>query len=90
MNKQELLNKIREERPHQVINDVLMIQYNEYGFYDVDVDMQSQFFETTILHTHVTLPFPLEKYRMLTDEQKSKYNDKHLLKSKINPILANI
>lgn len=69
MTKEELLIKIREDRPNQVINEVINFNLNDFGFYDVDVDMQVQFFETRILHHKMTIPYPLQSYLNLTPEQ---------------------
>lgn len=44
MNNEEMLGKIRLDRPTQVINEVISFTENAYGFYDVKVDMESMFF----------------------------------------------
>jgi hypothetical protein len=70
MTNEEILIKLREERPSQVIHEVLSFKENEYGFYDVEVDMESQFFETTVLHSRAKLPYPYAKYEKLSEKKK--------------------
>jgi len=70
MSNQEILEKIRIDRPNQVIHEVLSFNKNEFGFYDVEVDMESMFFQTKILHSKITLPYPLSEYEKLSDKQK--------------------
>lgn len=70
MNKEEMLGKIRLDRPTQVINEVISVKENGYGFYDVDVDMESMFFDTKILHTKCTLPYPFSEYEKLTKKEQ--------------------
>jgi hypothetical protein len=59
------LEKIRLDRPIQVINEVHSFKENEFGFYDVEVDMEGMFFNTKILHVRQVLPYPLEAYKKL-------------------------
>jgi hypothetical protein len=63
-----MLEKIREDRPNQVINEVISFKENQHGFYEVEVDMQTMFFDTKILHTRTVLPYPLSKYHELCDK----------------------
>ena len=70
MTNEEMLLKIREDRPKQVINDVLSFNENKYGFYDVQVDMESMFLETKILHTHFKLPYPQSGYEKLSKKEQ--------------------
>jgi hypothetical protein len=41
MTKEELLILIRTDRPEQVINEIKSFSINEFGFYDVIVDMEN-------------------------------------------------
>jgi hypothetical protein len=66
----EILEKIRLDRPEQVINDVVSFKKNEYGFYDVKVYMESMFFDTKILHTKCVLPYPLSEYLKLNEQEQ--------------------
>jgi len=68
-----MLEKIRLDRPTQVINEVISVKENGYGFYDVKVDMESMFFDTKILHTKCTLPYPFSEYEKLSEKVKSKW-----------------
>lgn len=78
MDNNEMLELIRKDRPKQVINEVVSFYKNEYGFYDVIVDMESGFFGVTVKHTKTTLPYPLEEFNKLTVEQRDDYVwDKH-------------
>ncbi len=65
MENEEMLNKIRKDRPNQIIHKVFSFQKNKFGFYDVEVDMETMFLETKILHTRVTIPYPLSEYNKL-------------------------
>lgn len=73
MNKEEILNNIRLERPDQVINKIISIEKNNYGFYNVKVDMEGHFFETTISSIKITLPYPNSEYLKLSKEEKFKW-----------------
>lgn len=66
MTKAELLIKIREDRPGQVIHEVISFEKNKFGHYDVVVDMEGQFFNTTIRHIKQRLPYPLEEFNKLS------------------------
>ena len=66
----EMLSKIRLDRPDQVIHEVISFKKNEYGFYDVIVDMESMFFTTKIKHTKTTLPYPLSGYEKLSEKEQ--------------------
>jgi hypothetical protein len=70
MNNEEMLEKIRQDRPKQVIHEVISFKQNEYGFYDVKVDMETMFFESKIKHTKVTLPYPHSEYEKLTQKEQ--------------------
>jgi hypothetical protein len=70
MTNEEMLIKIREDWPAQVIHEVFSFKENEYGFYDVEVDKESQFFDTTVLHTRVKLPYPYAEYEKLSEKEK--------------------
>jgi hypothetical protein len=70
MNNEEMLEKIRQDRPKQVIHEVISFKQNEYGFYDVKVDMETMFFESKIKHTRVTLPYPFSEYEKLSEKEQ--------------------
>ena len=70
MSNEEMLKKIRLDRPSQVINAVLSFKLNEYGFYDVKVDMESMFFTTKTKHFINILPYPLSEYAKLSKNDK--------------------
>jgi hypothetical protein len=70
MNQEEMLEKIRQDRPTQVINEVISFKENEYGFYDVKVDMETMFFESKILHAKHTLPYPTSEYEKLSEKDQ--------------------
>ena len=59
MTNKEMLEKIRLDRPGQVINKVISFIENNNGTYYVEVDMESVFFDTKVLHTRFTLLYPL-------------------------------
>ena len=73
MGKDVLLENIRLDRPTQVINEVISFRYNEYGFYDVKVDMESMFFDTKILHHYITLPYPFSEYEKLSEIEQMEW-----------------
>jgi hypothetical protein len=70
MNNEEMLNKIRLDRPNQVIHEVISFKENEYGFYNVKVDMESMFFDTKIKHSKATLPYPFSEYEKLSEKDQ--------------------
>lgn len=70
MNNEEMLEKIRLERPNQVINEVISLKKNKHGFYNVKVDMETMFFNTKIKHSKVILPFPYSDYEKLSEKQQ--------------------
>lgn len=63
MTKEELLTKIREDRPGQVINEVLSFEKNKFGWIDVEVDMEIPYDNIIIHHVRMSLPYPIEVYR---------------------------
>lgn len=65
-----MLEKIKLDRPNQVIHEVISFNQNEYGFYNIRVDMESMFFYTKILHSKVTLPFPYAEYEKLSEKEQ--------------------
>jgi|LakMenEpi03Aug12_release.lakeMendotaPanAssembly.Ray.scaffolds.fasta_scaffold255667_3 hypothetical protein len=74
----EMLQKIRKERPNQVIHQVISFKENEYGFYDVKVDMESMFFESKIKHTKCTLPYPFSEYEKLSEKDQFEWRFNNL------------
>jgi len=70
MTNEEMLSKLREERPNQVIHEVVSFKENDYGFYDVNVDMESDFLGTKVLHTQSKLPYPVSGYNKLSDKEQ--------------------
>jgi hypothetical protein len=70
MSNEEILEKIRQDRPTQVIHEVISFKENEYGFYDVKVDMETMFFESKILHAKHTLPYPTSEYEKLSEKDQ--------------------
>lgn len=70
MSNEEMLEKIRLERPKQVIHEVISFSKNEYGFYDVMVDMQQKVFQTTILHVKAKLPYPYSEFKKLSEKEQ--------------------
>jgi hypothetical protein len=69
----EMLKLIREERPEQVIHEVTSFEKNKMGFYDVHVDMEHKFFDTTVKHVHQRLPYPYAKYEKMSKEKQMKW-----------------
>jgi hypothetical protein len=74
---EEMLKNIRLDRPNQVINEVISVSKDEHidGLYNVTVDMPIMFFETTILHNSITLPYPLNKFENLSDLERMKWRN---------------
>ena len=70
MNNEEMLEKIRLDRPNQVIHEVISFKENGYGFYDVKVDMESMFFDTKIKHSKAILPYPFSEYEKLSEKDQ--------------------
>ena len=73
---EEMLECLRSERGSQVIHEVLDIKMNQYGFYDVYVNMENRIFiptmgiDTTVKNCKHTLPYPMEAYKKLTEQQQ--------------------
>lgn len=67
MTNEEVLEKLRLERPSQVIHEVTSFKKNNYGFYDVSVNMETMFLETKILHHKTSLPYPMTEYLKLSE-----------------------
>ena len=70
---EEMLARIRAERPNQVIHEVISFKENELGFFDVIVDMEVKFFGTTIKHSTSKLPYPFEVYNKLGKKESFKW-----------------
>jgi len=70
---EQMLEVIRKDRPEQVIHEVLSVEKNEYGFYTVEVIMESLFFNTIVKNTKVKLPYPVSKYLLLSDSEANKW-----------------
>ena len=70
---EEMLDAVRKDRPEQIINKVTKFRLNKYGFYDVKVDMEEDFFETKILYVHRILPYPISEYVKLSDKEQMQY-----------------
>lgn len=68
--KEELLEKIRKERPNQNIKKVLDFKKSKHGFFNVTVEMEGRFFETKINRTIITIPYPKKDYKKLTRSQQ--------------------
>lgn len=79
MNKNEMLKKIQLDRPTQVIHKVLSFKENEYGFYNVTVDMENIFFSTRISHVKCTLPYPIKKYENLSENDQTKWRESYFI-----------
>ena len=80
MTTDEMLVLIRADRPTQVINEVLLVKKNKFNFYSVTVDMESYFPSfiedvppTKILHSKVTLPYPVEEYLKLSESEQFEF-----------------
>jgi hypothetical protein len=78
MTKEEMLGLIRADREGQVINSVKSFSENEFGFYNVIVDMEGSFFETKVTHTEVTLPYPLAAYKNLSYDDMKRWKEKYM------------
>ena len=77
MDKNKMLKLIREDRPTQVINKVLNIEEMSTGFYSVEVDMESMFFDTKILHTKCKLPYPSKIFNKMNDDDQNSWIDEN-------------
>jgi len=77
---EQMLELLRKDRPTQVIHKVFGFKKdpNFPTIFQVRVDMQSKFFNTTIRHTRHILPYPISEYLKLTDEDREKANYNNL------------
>ena len=73
MNKKEMLEKVRKDRPNQVIHEVIDFKKNKLGFYTVEVDMEVMFLNTKVLHAVHKIPYPISEYNNLTESEQLKY-----------------
>ena len=73
MTNDEMLELIRLDRPNQVIHKVVDFTPSDFGLMSVKVDMEGKFFDTTIRHMHISLPYPLEKFLKLSNGEKTKW-----------------
>ena len=83
MSKKELLLLLREDRPEQVIHEVTDFRVHplsKYGVeYEVDVIMETQFFETKIRRHHIKgLPYPVKPYKDLQEKWATEPLEKSL------------
>jgi hypothetical protein len=63
----KMLALVRADRPKRTIHSVIDFKLNQYGFYDVTVDMQSSFESGTIKHTTWVIPYPYSEYEKLPE-----------------------
>lgn len=68
-----MLDAIRAERPDQIIHKVIDFKKNDYGFYNVKVDMENNFFNYFVMHVHAILPYPIEDYRKLSEHEQTNW-----------------
>lgn len=73
MDNEKLLELIRLERPNQKIHEVTSFKENEYGFYDVYVNMEGNLNGIIVRYLNAVLPYPLEKYMSLPEKNKLRY-----------------
>ncbi|GAH04638.1 unnamed protein product, partial [marine sediment metagenome] len=69
----EMLERVREDRPNQVIHEVLGFKKNKFGFYTVEVDMEVMFLKTKVLHAKHKIPYPISLYGALSELKQQKY-----------------
>jgi hypothetical protein len=86
MSNEELLELIRKDRPNQVIHEVTGFREHPLHWagvqYEVDVIMETQFYETKIRKHHMKgLPYPVKPY----NELQKKWEEQTLQQS-INQI----
>lgn len=65
-----LLQKIRFERPEEQINNIKFIQLNEFGFYNVTVNMAVNYFNQKTINKDVVLPYPLTSFEKLPNNKR--------------------
>lgn len=84
MTNEEMLKKVREDRPEQIIHEVIDFKQNNYGFYDVYADMQAEAIDLDwaqfpiIRHLKTRIPYPISEYNKLTKEQQLEYRWKSI------------
>jgi hypothetical protein len=72
MNKEEILENLRKERPNQVIHEVIDYEKCESGnFYNVCVLMQSNFLGTLVNKTKLVLPYPYDEFTKMSEEDQN-------------------
>ena len=78
MTNDDMLGKIRCDRPNQVIHEVIGFEKNKHGFYDVNVDMQTMIIDTIIKHCVTFIPYPISEYNKLSNGQQFDYRWKYM------------
>ena len=79
MTNEEMLEKVRRDRPNQVIHEVIDFEINNFGFYDVRVDMETLVMDTKIKHCVTNIPYPLSEYNKLSNGQQFDYRWKYII-----------
>ena len=69
----EILRLIRLDRAARTIHQVVSFEKNEFGFYNVNVDMEGQFLGTKVLHVKATLPYPMLEFDKLNSVDQFKW-----------------
>lgn len=70
MTNEDMLQKVRADRPEQVIHSVLSFEKEKRGLYRVEVLMEGQFFETKVRQMKVSLPYPVKAYEKMSEKSK--------------------
>jgi len=73
MTNDEMLNKVRLDRPSLTIHRVKSFKQNNYGFYDVMVDLDTKVFDEIVTHTDLTIPYPAAEYNKLSEFEQCEY-----------------
>lgn len=80
MTKEELLEKMSEERPYQKLIEIVDFRPSKSGIegvlYDVDVLVEHRFiYESNYQKVHYNMPYPLEPYKKNHDKKIKKMLD---------------
>lgn len=65
-----MLELVREDRSAQTIHNVISFTINDYGFYDVVVDMMMSLGEITTNHAVNIIPYPIAEYEKLSERER--------------------
>lgn len=69
----DMLSEIRLDYPELTINNVFSFNLNEYGFYDVEVEVSRKVMSDNTITFKIILAYPFLKYVELNEKERIKW-----------------